>query len=554
MAVTTPPRSSRWRPSKRQRERRSDDGLGREERLHAPARVEPPPFEDISPQDPLLAYLQAEPEPVDLQRLRLASPAVQALREAGVVLVVPLVAHGEVVGMLNLGPRLSEQEYSTEDKRLLGRLASQAAPALRVAQLVREQEDAVRRRERYEQEMRLVQLIQQHFLPGQLPQVDGWDLDALYRPAREVGGDFYDVVEFEDGRLGLLIADVTDKGVAAGFVMASARSILRAAVQRLVDPGAVLARANTQLYPDMPPSMFVTCLYGVLDPASGRFRFANAGHNLPCVQTATGAAEVRATGMPLGLMPDMAYEEAEATVEPGCALLLYSDALPEAHGPDGRMFGFPALVEAVADAPRSPDLIAEVLGALEGFTSPDWEQEDDVTVVAAWRRPAPRARRVTPVASDGAATTSLPGHRDLDRFSLPADARDEREARRRVVDAISGLELSDDEVQRLGTSAAEAVMNAVEHGNGSHGDLPVEVRVFASDAEVVVEVTDRAVADAPPATVGVPDLDAKLRGEEPPRGWGLFLIRELLDDVRIDRAAGRHTVSLVLRRTGGHHG
>ena len=118
---------------------------------------------------------------------------------------------------------------------------------------------------------------------------------------------------------------MTDKGVPAALVMAATRSVLRASAQRLVEPGVVLERVNEHLCPDMPAKMFVTCLYGVLDPASGRLRFANAGHDLPYVKTADGVVELRARGMPLGLMPGMAYEEKETVLQPGDSVLLHSD-------------------------------------------------------------------------------------------------------------------------------------------------------------------------------------------------------------------------------------
>src|SRR6187397_660062 len=240
---------------------------------------------DIPESDPLLAYLQAAPGPVDVARLELASPALDDLRAAGVALVVPLVSQGELIGTLNLGPRLSEQEYSTDDRRLLTTLAAQAAPAIRVAQLVREQAHEAAERERYAQELKVAQLIQQQFLPRQLPNLPEWQIAAYYGPARVVGGDFYDFIDLGEGRIGVVVGDVTDKGVPAALVMARTHSILRAEAPRLVEPGKVLARANELLAPEMPARMFVTCLYGVLEPATGRFVFANAGHNLPYVRT-----------------------------------------------------------------------------------------------------------------------------------------------------------------------------------------------------------------------------------------------------------------------------
>src|SRR5215210_7257036 len=293
---------------------------------------EPAPI-DIAPNDPLLAYLQSASGAVDVEALELDSPALTQLREAGIKLAVPLVSQGELIGVLNLGPRLSEQEYSSDDRKLLDNLAAQAAPALRVGQLVRQQQAEAATRQRFEQELEVAKLIQQNFLPKQLPELSGWQVAAFYRPAREVGGDFYDVIPLSEGRIGFVIGDVTDKGVPAALVMAATRSVLRASAQRLVEPGPVLERVNEHLCPDMPEKMFVTCLYGVLEPESGRFRFANAGHDLPYVKTPQGSVELRARGMPLGLMTRMAYEQKETVLAPGDSLLLHSDGIVEAHDP-----------------------------------------------------------------------------------------------------------------------------------------------------------------------------------------------------------------------------
>ena len=191
----------------------------------ATARGADPIAVDIPESDPLLAYLQTAQGPVELARLELDSPAVTAMRAAGVALVVPLVSQGELIGTLNLGPRLSEQDYSTDDRRLLATLAAQAAPAIRVAQLVREQAAEAAERERLEQEMRVATLIQQQFLPRELPDLPQWQIAAYYGPARAVGGDFYDFIEMPGGRIGIAVGDVTDKGVPAALVMARTHSV-----------------------------------------------------------------------------------------------------------------------------------------------------------------------------------------------------------------------------------------------------------------------------------------------------------------------------------------
>jgi serine phosphatase RsbU (regulator of sigma subunit) len=322
--------------------------------------AESPPVE-IAPNDPVIAYFQSASGAVDVDALDLESPGVEALREAGVKLVIPLVTQGELIGLLNLGRRLSERDYSGDDRKLLENLAAQAAPAVRVGQLVQEQEAQVRTRERLEQEMRVATLIQQQFLPKELPELKGWQVSAFYRPARAVGGDFYDFIELSDGRIAIVAGDVTDKGVPAALVMASTRSIIRAEAERLLSPTKVLERTNDLLFPDIPPHMFVTCLYAVLDPASGKVQYANAGHNLPYVRTEDGVLELRATGMPLGLMPGSKYEEKEATLSAGELMLLHSDGLAEAHSPDGEMFGFPRMQKLMADVEGGQSTIDKLL-------------------------------------------------------------------------------------------------------------------------------------------------------------------------------------------------
>jgi serine phosphatase RsbU (regulator of sigma subunit)/anti-sigma regulatory factor (Ser/Thr protein kinase) len=488
---------------------------------------------------------------VDVTRLELASMALQQLRDGGVALVVPLVTQGELIGTLNLGPRLSEQDYSTDDRRLLATLAAQAAPAIRVAQLVREQAAEAAERERYEQELKVAQLIQQQFLPRELPSFAAWQVAAYYGPARVVGGDFYDFIDLGEGRVGVVVGDVTDKGVPAALVMARTHSILRAEAPRLVDPGRVLARANDLLVPEMPARMFVTCLYGVLEPATGRFVFANAGHNLPYVRTGDGVVELRATGMPLGLLPGVAYEEREAVVDEGSAMLLYSDGLVEAHSPEREMYGFPRLREAMAEDEASSELIDHLLDGLHAFTGGGWEQEDDITLVA--------LRRSTGVAewSPDRPEVPLTHQRAADadegepllEFTIEGAVGNERAAMARVAEAVAPLGLEPPRLERLKTAVAETVMNAIEYGSQGRPEVPVDIRVDADEQTIRVRVTDRALS-GPVPDAETPDLEAKLEGRQKPRGWGLFLIRHMVDGMDVSTTDGLQTVTLTLARDG----
>src|ERR687894_487088 len=492
-------------------------GDGSKDPEEAPAVAEPSlqvaaPDLAIAPYDPILAYLANASGVVEVEKLDLDSPAVRAMKAAEVKLVVPLVSQGELIGLLNLGPRLSQQEYSADDRKLLSDLSTQTAPALRIARLVHQQREAETRyrtlveqtpaityvqepigssnpkavtyvspqyetilgyppesnmideehwlttihpedrervlaeevrtdetgepfkveyrviardgrvvwlrdeatlvrdeegrplywlgvqydvteqkqeaqeRERIEQELKVARLIQQTLLPKTLPDLPGHEVAAHYRPAREVGGDFYDFLELEDGRLGVVVGDATGHGVPAALMMANTQSVLRAVAQRGgSEPGRILAEVNEVLWAYMPPSMFVTCFCGILDPESGSFRYANAGHNLPYCRQEGTAIELRATGMPLGLMPNMSYEEKEITLKPGESILLYSDGLVEAHDPRREMFGFPRMRGFVEAHPGGAALIDSLLTELERFTGEDWEQEDDITLLTLQR-------------------------------------------------------------------------------------------------------------------------------------------------------------------------
>ena len=497
---------------------------------------------DIDPDDPLLVFFQQSPGPVEIDKLRLESKGLDQLRAAGVKLAVPLVSQGELIGVISLGPRLSEQDYSADDRKLLDNLASQAAPALRVAQLVREQEAEIRTRERYEQELRIAHLIQQNLLPKEAPELAGWIPAAFYRSAREVGGDFYDFIELKDGRVGFVIGDVTDKGVPAAMVMASTRSVIRSVAMRVGPPGQVLEESNDFLCPQMPPKMFVTCLYAVLEPHSGRLVYANAGHNVPylgkddeCVD------ELKARGMPLGLLPGSQYEEKEVTIDHGEIVLFTSDGIAEAHNTEGEMFGCPRIIDVVANRKSDEDLRDLVLEALDRFTGPDHEQEDDITMVT--------LERTLHEASDFERPPDITNERTLLEFELPSNPGGERDAMARVADAIAVLELDPTRLDKVKTAVAEATMNAIEHGNKNDPELPVAISVTASDEQLRIRITDHGGGAEIPAETA-PDIDLKLAGEQTPRGWGLFLIKNMVDEMNVTSDDVHHTVELVVRLRG----
>jgi len=399
-----------------------------------------------------------------------------------------------------------------------------------------------------EQELGTARSIQHALLPKDLPKLEGWKIAYRYQPAREVGGDFYDFLRLDDGRVGLVIGDVSGKGIAAALVMANTQSVLRAVARRgNVAPGRVLAEANEVLYAYIPSGTFVTCFYGVLDPENGRLVYANAGHDPPYSQRGGDAQELRARGMPLGLMPDMPYEEKEAVLAAGDDLLLYSDGLVEAHDTKGDMFGFPRLRRLIMaqSTGSGEELIDVLLAELTSFTGADAEQEDDITLVTLERSKARVRDLETPLQPDAiAGDVDL---RVLADFTLSSEPGNERPAMEKVADAVKELPLSGQRLSRLKTAVAESTMNAMEHGNGYDPEIPVRIQVWLLKERLLVRIIDRGSGPLSSLTAKGPNLEAKLENLQTARGWGVFLIERMVDEVRVSGNPDHHTVELVMR-------
>src|SRR5215208_4768121 len=240
------------------------------------------------------------------------------------------------------------------------------------------------------QELRVARSIQEATLPKEVPTLEGWEISPRYQPAREVGGDFYDFHLLSEGRLGVVVGDATGKGVPAALVMSTTCGMLQVTAGALdsSSPGEVLAQVNETLFARIPSNMFVTCFYAILDPKSSSLTYANAGHDLPYLWRGGKADELRATGMPLGLMPGMSYEQKQIELECGQGVFFYSDGLVEAHDPKGEMFGFPRLRALVAEQGEEGSLGDFCLEELYSFVGESWEQEDDITLLTL-RRSAP---------------------------------------------------------------------------------------------------------------------------------------------------------------------
>jgi phosphoserine phosphatase RsbU/P len=299
----------------------------------------------------------------------------------------------EFDGLLSQQPRLALRlmpEMSRRTRQLQSAIIQDMQEKnRRLAQALHDLEAAQAQlieKERLESELSLARRIQESNLLKELPQPDGWNIAATWKPARSVSGDFYDIIRSTQNELKLIIADVSGKGMPAALVVATTRSILRTLSTQVNTPGDTLASANEVLFEEIPPNMFVTCFLGVLHLDSGLLRYANAGHCIPWKLTAQGPVELRARGMPLGLMPGSFYEEKEAHLECGEQIFLYSDGLLEAHNPAGEMFGAQRIIEGLAG--QGDGMVLDcLLNSLTGFTG-EGEQEDDVTCMLVGRLPA----------------------------------------------------------------------------------------------------------------------------------------------------------------------
>ena len=257
---------------------------------------------------------------------------------------IPLLIKSDLFGVLLIEEGEGARRFRSRRLEIVNGIAQEIALAIQNDRL----QDELVVRERLETEIQLARQIQETFIPETLPQHLGWELAARWKTARQVGGDFYDVIKLPDNKLGIIIADVADKGVPAALFMALTRTLVRAAVAEKLPPSGVLKRVNDLLIPDTRQGMFVTAVYGVLDQETCEFTYANAGHNPPLWIHSSGQIEkLIRTGIALGVTYSNPMSQRTIMLNTGESLLLYTDGLTEAFSPEGILFGDSRLLDAV---------------------------------------------------------------------------------------------------------------------------------------------------------------------------------------------------------------
>jgi len=301
------------------------------------------------------------------------------------VLAVPLGVADKVFGIIYADSPIAEGRFTEDHLKVLTTLASVAAIRVENARLV----EARLERERLERELALASEIQQRFQPTAPPQVDGYELQGISFPCYEIGGDYYDFIERDDGRLVIALGDVSGKGTAAALLMSSLHAAIHAQSASHNTLSATISAVNRYLADNIPANRFVTLFYAELDPDSGALSFLNAGHNPPLIVHSAGTVEQLASGgLPLGIKPDAEYREGRTQLQRGDVLVIYSDGVTEAVSPTGEEYGATRLYEVVsrnieASAAGIRDRIESSLTKFAQGTS----AADDITLVIVKRQP-----------------------------------------------------------------------------------------------------------------------------------------------------------------------
>lgn len=299
------------------------------------------------------------------------------------LIALPLVVKGDQYGVLVVMDESSALSAREKRFEIITGIAQQTSLAIQNEKLNHEMID----RERLEREFQLARQIQETFLPNQLPSAVGWDLGIRWLPARQVGGDFYDVFNLPEERIGIVIADVSDKGMPAALYMTVTRTLIRATVREMERPADVLQKVNSLMMADNDAGLFVTAVYAILDTRSGELVYANAGHNLPYViRQGKAVTALKGGGISLGAMPDIQLPEHTITLEKGDCLLLYTDGVTETFSESGETFGDERLLETLSQVGdcTSQSVIEKVQDSLHAFRG-NTPPSDDVTLVSIHR-------------------------------------------------------------------------------------------------------------------------------------------------------------------------
>jgi len=302
--------------------------------------------------------------------------------------LLPLPGREKLMGLMTLGPKQSEEAYSPSDLRLLGSVGTQTGMALEVADLANCLANEAAQRARIHREIEIAREVQERLFPQSVPATLGVSLAGACRLAQGVGGDYYDMIELEDGRLGLAVGDVSGKGISAALLMASLRACLRTmTLVGEMDLAKLMQNMNTLVYESSASNRYATFFFSIYDPSTRKLQYVNAGHNPPFLLRAAASAalepvRLEAGGPVIGLLPNILYEERLLALEPGDLLLAYTDGISEAMTESDEEWNEERMLLA-AQAVRqcsAEHILRTVFAAADQFTG-NAPQHDDMTLL-----------------------------------------------------------------------------------------------------------------------------------------------------------------------------
>jgi len=313
-----------------------------------------------------------------------AEPDSKTLATLDSQLLLPLASRKEVLGYISLGPKKSEEPYSPSDTHLLRTVATQTGLALANSRLSEAIAAEIAQREMLHREIEIAREVQQRLFPQRLPEVAALEYAGHCRPARGVGGDYYDFLALSSGRLGLAIADVSGKGIPAALLMASLQASVRGQSQAGVNVAELMAQVNRLVFDASPENRYATFFYGQFDPATRRLIYTNGGHNAPILLRGAEVLRLETGGPVVGLFRASTYEQEEIQLLPGDLLVLYTDGISEAENAAQEEWGEEALIAAASGCRELPtaEIIARLMQAADTFAA-GAPQHDDMTLVIA---------------------------------------------------------------------------------------------------------------------------------------------------------------------------
>lgn len=444
-------------------------------------------------------------------------------------------------GLLGLGGVTQRKDELGNLARVFEEMASQvyrreeqleAAVRARTLELADKNQQLEAAQRRILEELRVAQLLQLSILPNRFPEVVEYDLYARTLPAREVGGDFYDYFLLGEDRIGLVVADVSGKGVPAAFFMAVCRTLFQNLNQHHDTPGQLLAVANDAICGgNNPLELFITVFYGILDYRAGRFLYANGGHNPPLLRRADGTLEFLETtdGTALGLFEGLSFAQRAIQLEPGDSLVLYTDGITEAFNRDGEEYGEARLTAALREAPANASarqltdrLVADVHRFAAGA-----EVSDDLTCLVArfLGRPAMPA------------TLNLELRNALSEIPRLAET---------LAPFAQAQGIAEEDLFQLNLCLDELLTNIISYGYADQETHLIHLTLGVTDGRLDLVLEDDGVPFNPLEREAAPDLEADL-DERAIGGLGLFLVRTFMDELRYARVGDRNRLELSKR-------